>query len=100
MFDLEDFQDIDWTLFFTEQYIQVVFTSPLLVHETLLSVQHQPRSPTTETTRLYDFFTSFNKDHSITFYFRGHVTHFVWQSLYNTLVPFLEVFLCNTGNNE
>jgi hypothetical protein len=107
----DDFEEIDWTAYLIEQYLQVIVTSPLLVHDTLLSVQYQQRIEQEEfenihhdnkTQSLYfprlnaDFIASFRmlldtKNAGFTIYLRGHFTHFLHQTLYNTITPFIEV---------
>lgn len=110
---LETFEETyDWGALFLKNYCQNVFTGPIIVIETLLQVQFQPSNTSTE-----DEFLSvdsanasplvlprFSGDLSDTArtiirsqegiyaFFKGHITHFSFKSLFFMIQPSLEEF--------
>ena len=102
----------NWTSFFVEQYLQSLITTPLLVQETLMTVQYQSRTQSdvdeyqhihdNEQMPLYlpriDNFAQMvngvrnNQHEGWSAIFKGHVTQFCYRSLFKTIQPAMEEF--------
>lgn len=102
----------NWTSFFVEQYLQALITTPLLVQETLMTVQYQSRTQSeveeyqhihdNEQMPLYlpriDNFAGMvnsvrsNQYEGWSAVFKGHVTQFCYRSLFKIIQPALEEF--------
>jgi hypothetical protein len=120
-FDWNQQMQQDWPSFLFQNYMETIFTSPIIVAETLLNVQYQKRikpgqepelivipkeyesieDPTAcvplYLPRLNGDFVVTNRILSRTKYegwtsnFKGHFSHFIYRSLYSSAQPYLEV---------
>ena len=102
--------DQNWTTFFVEQYLQTIIINPLLVQETLMTVQYQSRTHVdadeyqhiheNEQQPLYlpriDNFAGMvhgirsNYDEGWVALLKGHLTQFCYRSLFKMIQPALE----------
>lgn len=109
-------EHIDWPAFFIQQYLEALLSSPLIVADTLAAVQYQRRLDVGETEEPYQIYESYDgfKD-AVPMYlprlqsfpetarllvesgqegwtsnFKGHLTQFLYRSLYCATQPTLE----------
>jgi hypothetical protein len=90
--------DLDWKMYCLEHYLKVLLISPLIVHDTLLVIQYQPRTEPQHSSQyliplhpqFIHSYRTISSSFGLTFYLRGHFTLFLHQSIYHILTPLVE----------
>lgn len=122
-FDWNQQTQQDWPSFFFQNYLETIFSSPVLVAETLLHVQYQKRRQSTSQDgeegpksyqpiedpipplplylpRLKGDFVVTSRLLSVTKHegwsscYKGHLCHFLYRSLFSFAQPYIEVGFC------